>query len=139
MLAFEVAKRLSESAERRNLEDSPVCFLESFNIPHISGRAYGSCAGTSAYLYLAQFLGLLTEAEVVMMEHKPGFTNISRNDVLSSVVCAADSDRSEELGLELSAPARWVDVAYGLQSMAVGYEPSRRVHGIDVFHAVPLN
>lgn len=49
-----------------------------------------------------------------------------------------DRPRWEELGLDTDALIRWVDVAFSLQRMAGGYNPSGQVNSIDVFHARPL-
>ena len=89
-------------------------------------------------LHLAQFLALIPEDVVEGMELESGFPSTCRADALARVVGTADGARMEALGLEDVALARWTDVAYALQSMAVEYEPRGCVDGIDVFHAVPL-
>ena len=138
MLAFEVAKRLHVNPKDSSLDDSPVRFLGSFNLPpHIKSRMrqlHWNCC----LLHLAQCTGLLTEDEVEIMEQQPGFAIMPRDEALIHVICATEHSRMKELGLGDSALARWVNFAYGLQSMAVDYEPSGKVHSIDIFPAVPL-
>ncbi|KAF2963097.1 hypothetical protein GQX73_g10464 [Xylaria multiplex] len=132
MLAFEVAKRLEE-------EDgaSAVRFLGSFNLPpHIKSRMrylnWNMCL-----LHLAYFLGLVTEEEADGCEGE-AFRAITKRTALEQVLAMADEIRLDELKLGEPEIARWVDVAFGLQSMAVDYEPRGTVSSIDVFHAAPL-
>lgn len=49
-----------------------------------------------------------------------------------------DLQRMSELGQDGTGLARWADIAYGLQSMAIDYDPSGSVGGMDVFDAAPL-
>ncbi|KAI0173697.1 acyl-protein synthetase [Hypoxylon sp. FL1284] len=141
MLAFETAKRLDAITVRAagTGSSSAVRFLGSFNLPpHIRSRMR-QLNWNMCLLHLAQFLGLMTEDAVEAMEQeRSGFGMTTRDGALERVVGAADGGRMEELGLEEGALARWANVAYGLQSMAVDYEPSGQVDGIDVFHAIPL-
>lgn len=146
MLAFETAKRLdaaAAAAETGAAGNGAVRFLGSFNLPpHIKTRMR-QLSWNMCLLHLTQFLGLTTEDAVEAMEHeheheRSGFRAASHSDALARVVAAADSVRTEELGLDGAALARWADVAYGLQSMAAEYEPAGSVGGIDVFHAAPL-
>ncbi|KAI0406756.1 hypothetical protein F4802DRAFT_612909 [Xylaria palmicola] len=134
MLAFETAKRL-DSIE--GATGTAVQFLGNFNLPpHIKSRMR-QLSWNMRLLHLAQFLGLTTESYVEETEMST-FPTMPRNDALAQVIRAADVRRLEELGLQLEALERWADVAYGLQSMAVDYEPNGQVGGIDVFHALPL-
>lgn len=135
MLAFEVAKRLDALEE--GMRGGSVHFLGSFNLPpHIKSRMR-ELNWNMCLLHLAQFLGLVSE-EVVDDIWKAGFSAISCSDALTKVTHAADGMRMKELGLKDAALSRWADVAYGLQSMAMDYNPSGQVKNIDVFHAIPL-
>ncbi|EGD85645.2 hypothetical protein H113_06611 [Trichophyton rubrum MR1459] len=136
MLAFETAKKLS-SMEIGTTGNS-VRFLGSFNLPpHIKWRMRQLC-WNMCLLHLTQFLGITTDEYVEEMEQNPQFSHKSRHDAVEQILLAADRERMEELGLEDAALARWADVAFSLQSMAVDYEPSGQADSIDVFHAIPL-
>lgn len=138
MLAFEVAKRLDAMADSTGTTGNSVRFLGSFNLPpHIKSRMR-QLRWNMCLLHLTQFLGLISEGNVEDMEQMSSFSAASKEEALGEVIRAANRDRMEELGLEVVALARWVDVAYGLQSMAVEYEPGGQVACIDVFHAIPL-
>ncbi|KAK7709061.1 putative secondary metabolism biosynthetic enzyme [Diaporthe eres] len=138
MLAFEVAKRLDAMADSTGTTGNSVRFLGSFNLPpHIKSRMR-QLRWNMCLLHLTQFLGLISEGDVEDMEQMASFSAASKDEALEQVIRAANRDRMEELGLEVVALARWVDVAYGLQSMAVEYEPGGQVACIDVFHAIPL-
>ncbi|KAF2789978.1 acetyl-CoA synthetase-like protein [Melanomma pulvis-pyrius CBS 109.77] len=132
MLAFEVAKRL-DAADGIGA----VQFLGSFNLPpHIKTRMrhlnWNICL-----LHLSWFLDLVSEVVVEGIdEHQ--FRLESRDDALEKLLAAASRERLNELGLGRHELVRWADVAFGLQSMAVDYDPSGQVAGIDVFHAIPL-
>ncbi len=62
----------------------------------------------------------------------------TRDKALKKVLAATSQHRLDELGLGEPELIRWTGVAFGLQSMAVDYEPSGRVGAIDIFHAIPL-
>ncbi|KAK0712211.1 acyl-protein synthetase [Apiosordaria backusii] len=127
MLAFEAAKKLQSSSEE-------VRFLGSFNLPpHIKTRMR-QLNWNTCLLNLSQFLGLVTED----CDDKDVHSAIGHDEALKRLLSIADSERMQELGLTAQALARWADVAYSLQSMAVEYEPSGSVACIDVFHAEPL-
>ncbi|KAM7187061.1 hypothetical protein V8F20_011129 [Naviculisporaceae sp. PSN 640] len=127
MLAFEIAKRLEG-----------VRFLGSFNLPpHIKTRMR-QLSWNMCLLHLAQFLGLVSEARVADETSSPTYLDSAKEDALLRVMELSDKVRLLELGLGQEALTRWADVAYGLQSMAVDYEPSGVVDSIDVFHAEPL-
>ncbi|KAH7095864.1 acyl-protein synthetase [Paraphoma chrysanthemicola] len=136
MLAFEMSKRLN--AVKNGADRPSVRFLGSFNLPpHIKSRMR-QLRWSSCLVHLAQFLGLVTEEDVEMLEGDIEYTDAPRANALTQVIRVADLARLEELGLRDVDLARWADVAYGLQSMAVNYEPTGMVGSIDVFHAIPL-
>ncbi|KAH7080424.1 acyl-protein synthetase [Paraphoma chrysanthemicola] len=136
MLAFEMTKRLN--ALKNDADGPAVRFLGSFNLPpHIKSRMR-QLRWSSCLVHLAQFLGLVTEEEVEMLEGNMEYTEAPRANALARIIRVADLARLEELGLRDVDLARWADVAYGLQSMAVNYEPTGMVGSIDVFHAIPL-
>ncbi|KAL7755525.1 hypothetical protein ACKLNR_014623 [Fusarium oxysporum f. sp. zingiberi] len=132
MLAFEMAKKLESGGEE-------VRFLGSFNLPpHIKTRMR-QLSWNMCILHLAQFLGLITESLVEqVLESGRDYVDASRTDAMAHILDMADTTRLRELGLGSRELTRWADVAYGLQSMAVDYEPSGNVAAIDVFHAEPL-
>ncbi|KAI1458805.1 acetyl-CoA synthetase-like protein [Annulohypoxylon moriforme] len=133
MLAFEIAKKLESAGEE-------VRFLGSFNLPpHIKTRMR-QLNWNMCLLHLAQFLSLITDecAYKESSSNDSSFRNVSRNEALARVLQLADNSRMQELGLQPPGLTRWADVAYGLQSMAVDYEPSGSVQVIDIFHAEPL-
>lgn len=51
---------------------------------------------------------------------------------------AASWNRLDDIGLGELGLIRWTNGAFGLQSMAVDYEPFGQVRAIDIFHAIPL-
>ncbi|KAI0964902.1 acetyl-CoA synthetase-like protein [Xylaria arbuscula] len=132
MLAFEISKRLDADQGR-----GAVRFLGSFNLPpHIKDRMR-QLSWNMCLLHLAQFLDLVTENQVETLESSR-YRLLSRDQALLQVLHDSDYGRMGELGLTKDVFARWADVAYGLQSMAVDYEPKGLVDVIDVFHAIPL-
>ncbi|KAI0476616.1 acetyl-CoA synthetase-like protein [Xylariaceae sp. FL0804] len=139
MLAFEVAKRLDAEADGGS-GPAAVQFLGSFNLPpHIKTRMR-QLSWNMCLVHLAQFLGLVAEAQAdAAAADAAGFGTLGRAVALERVLGAAAADRMVELGLDAAALERWADVAYGLQSMAVDYEPAGAVAAIDVFHARPLS
>ncbi|KAK7979954.1 hypothetical protein PG989_012411 [Apiospora arundinis] len=131
MLAFETAKQLTAGGQE-------VRFLGSFNLPpHIKSRI-SQLSWNVCLLHLAHFLGLVTEDVSDTFEVDPAFRALPRTEAMEKALELFAPHRMEELGLNSPALARWVDVAYGLQSIAMGYDPSGEVHSIDVFHAIPL-
>lgn len=127
MLAFEMAKRMTD-----------VRFLGSFNLPpHIKMRMrhlnWNLCL-----LHLASFLGLILDSDATSIEETMEFRAASRARAHAAVTAASDVGRMAELGLSEQGLAGWADVAYSLQSMAIDYEPSGEVEGMDIFHAEPL-
>ncbi|RYO96765.1 hypothetical protein DL763_003041 [Monosporascus cannonballus] len=130
MLAFEVAKRLEGQNE------GSVRFLGSFNLPpHIKPRMR-QLNWSLCLLHLAYFLGLVTEAHAHAIEDR--FSGMARPDAMALILGVADKDRLVALGLNEAGLSSWAEAAYGLQSMAVDYEPQGVVKSIDVFHAIPL-
>ncbi|RYP12160.1 hypothetical protein DL765_007459 [Monosporascus sp. GIB2] len=118
MLAFEMAKRLGA-------DDGPGEEL-SWNV---------------CLLHLTQFLGLGTAAFADEQTAAPSdspYHRATRREALAWILQAVDASRLRDLGLGARQLTRWADVAYGLQSMAIDYEPSGLVPSIDVFHAEPL-
>ncbi|RYP81523.1 hypothetical protein DL769_001931 [Monosporascus sp. CRB-8-3] len=130
MLAFEVAKRLE------NQNQGSVRFLGSFNLPpHIKPRMR-QLNWNLCLLHLAYFLGLVSQAYAHDIEDR--FSGMARLDAMALVLGVADKERLVALGLNEAGLASWAEVAFGLQSMAVDYEPQGMVKNIDVFHAIPL-
>ncbi|GAP91480.2 putative AMP-binding & Acyl-protein [Rosellinia necatrix] len=131
MLAFEVAKRFRSGGAK-------VCFLGSFNLPpHIRSRIC-QLHWAACLLHLSFFLGIITEDALTGLEADAAFCALPRKDTLQRVLSIGDMSRMEELGLTVEAMERWANLAFGLQSLAVDYEPSGEVDGMDVFHAIPL-
>lgn len=131
VLAFEVAKRLEDGYGEE------VRFLASLDLPpHIKQRMR-ALTWNICLLHLARFLGLVTETLSDELEDSPEFCAAPRAGALRWVLGVADKTRWDELRLDAGAVARWADVAYGLQHIAGGYEPSGRVDSIDVFHCAP--
>ncbi|RYP33714.1 hypothetical protein DL767_004643 [Monosporascus sp. MG133] len=132
MLAFEIAKKL-------DYEDGigTVRFLGSFNLPpHIKLRMR-QLDWNMCLLNLAYFVGLTTQEYAQSIDEQE-FRALSRAAALQQLLSIADRSRWEELELSEEYLARWVDVAYGLQSMATEYEPEGQVESVDVFHSAPL-
>lgn len=127
MLAFEMAKKLDN-----------VQFLASFDLPpHI--RTLPVLPWSIWFLNLAHFLGLISTNQFADFEGDAAYSELSRPEAFEKVMAVADRERMEEQGLTQDAIERWVSVAFGLQSMAVDYEPLGKVPcGVDVFHAEPL-
>ncbi|KAI2464674.1 acetyl-CoA synthetase-like protein [Annulohypoxylon bovei var. microspora] len=132
MLAFETAKKLEGAGEA-------VSFLASFNLPpHIKHRMR-QLTWKMCLLHLGQFLGLIDELTVdKTAEDNTTYRDAPRAVALRYMLTLADVERLHELGLDEAALSRWTDVAYGLQSMAIDYEPTGSVATLDVFHAEPL-
>ena len=132
MLAFETAKKLVSGGET-------VSFLASFNLPpHIRHRMR-QLTWNMCLLHLGQFLGLIDEVIVDgTAESDAAYCKAPRAVALDYVMSLADVERLRELGLDEAALLQWADVAYGLQSMAVDYEPTGIVDVLDIFHDEPL-
>lgn len=131
MLAFEISKLL----ERNDVNE--VRFLGSFNLPpHIKSRMR-QLNWNMCLLHLCYFLGLITEQHADSIsdcfKHKP------REDALTLILSMADKHRMLDLSLDSHQLTNWAQLTYKLQSMAVDYEPSGSVVGIDVFYATPLS
>ncbi|KAI1089147.1 acetyl-CoA synthetase-like protein [Rostrohypoxylon terebratum] len=136
MLAFEMAKRLEGDGPGET-----VGFLGSFNLPpHIKMRMR-QLSWNMCLLHLSQFLGLVSasfaDEESAAPSDSP-YRRATRREALARVLETVEESRMRDLGLGARELARWADVAHGLQSMAVDYEPSGVVPSIDVFHAEPL-
>lgn len=131
MVAFEVAKELRTRGEE-------VRFLASFNLPpHIAWRMQ-QLGWTPCLFHLGLFLGLVEEDWVDSRLEQLGGVEMPREEALHCLRQAADEERWEEIGIGEAALGHWADVANGLQSLAVEYEPAGTVETIDVFHAMPL-
>jgi thioesterase domain-containing protein len=129
MLAFEIAKRLEAAGDE-------VRFLGSFNLPpHIKARMR-QLGWIQCLLHLAFFLSLIPESASADMAAP--LADVPRDLAVDRVLAASNQDRLAELSLAPHALARWVDVAFSLQSAACDYEPSGGVGVMDVFFAVPL-
>ncbi|RAL07812.1 thioesterase domain-containing protein [Aspergillus homomorphus CBS 101889] len=85
-----------------------VGFLGSFNLPPHIRSRMRQLDFRQCLLHLAYFLDLISEV------------------------------RATELALSRPALLKWACLAFGLQSMAVEYEPSGSVGAIDCFYCVPL-
>ncbi|KAK8087646.1 acetyl-CoA synthetase-like protein [Apiospora hydei] len=137
MLAFEIAKKLDAIEKSKSKTVPAVRFLGSFNLPpHIKSRMK-QLSWNKCLLHLTFFLGLTSE-EYAEKTDNAEYSAADPTNALAEVVRASNPARMVELGLDDVALARWTDVAYGLQSMAVAYEPCGQVDAIDVFHAIPL-
>ncbi|TLD05231.1 uncharacterized protein PgNI_09348 [Pyricularia grisea] len=131
MLAFEVTKALEAAGET-------VAFLGSFNLPpHIRQRMQ-QLSRNACLLHLAQFLALVTEDFADEKEGDQAYLALPPADALRYILDTSDKARLQDLALSERDLDRWVDVAFGLQSMATDYEPEGIVAVIDVFHAIPL-
>ncbi|KAJ5885892.1 hypothetical protein N7504_011728 [Penicillium tannophilum] len=129
MLAFEVGKVLESNEDE-------VRFLGSFNLPpHIKDRMrqlnFNECL-----LHLSYFLDLMTEdrARELAVEMQES----TREETCAKVMAEADQNRLAELALSADAITKWACLAFALQSMAVDYDPSSSIAGIDVFYCNPL-
>ncbi|KAK8127053.1 non-ribosomal peptide synthase-like protein [Apiospora kogelbergensis] len=132
MLAFETAKRIESTG-------ATIGFLGSFNLPpHIKYRMR-QLTWNMCLLHLGQFLDVISDETVNhAAEHDTTYREATRDAALQHLLGLADTERLRELGLDAPALRRWADVAYGLQSMAVDYEPTGSTPVLDVFHAEPL-
>ena len=129
MIAFEIAKVMQANGEE-------IAFVGSLNLPpHIKSRMR-QLDWKNCLINLAYFLDLFSEEHSQTMIDRLGDT--SREKALASVCDEAQKVRWVELGLTVEKLANWADVAFGLQSMAVDYEPSGSVKTMDVFCATPL-
>ncbi|PSN71813.1 acyl-protein synthetase [Corynespora cassiicola Philippines] len=129
MIAFELAKRLEKNGQ-------DVGFLGSFNLPpHIKQRMR-QLNWNMCLLHLSFFLGMTTEEFTDNVSSD--YHTLPRQDALSIILRSADRTRMVEIGLTEGHLAKWADIAYSLQSLAVEYEPSGSVAVMDIFHAKPL-
>ncbi|KAK2749378.1 putative NRPS-like protein biosynthetic cluster [Myotisia sp. PD_48] len=129
MLAFEVSKLLEQ-------DKAEIQFLGGLNLPpHIKSRMQ-QLNWNACLLHLAYFIGLISEEQADAMED--GLRSIPRREAIARVLDAGDTAVMTSLGLNDEKLVGWANVAYGLQSMAVEYEPSGSVAVLDIFHAIPL-
>jgi acyl-CoA synthetase (AMP-forming)/AMP-acid ligase II/thioesterase domain-containing protein/acyl carrier protein len=132
MLAFEISKKLNIQ-----LGPSSVQFLGSFNLPpHIKFRMR-QLSWNMCLLSLSYFIGLTTQEYADGIDQDQ-YQLLSRPEALKQVLSATDYSRMEEFGLTEPELVLWANLAFGLQSMAVDYDPSGLVDSIDIFHAAPL-
>ncbi|KAL5355882.1 hypothetical protein BJX96DRAFT_79691 [Aspergillus floccosus] len=129
MLAFEVGKVLERNGDE-------VRFLGSFNLPpHIKTRMrqldYKECL-----LHLSYFLDLMTEERT--RELSVELQGLTEEAVLARVMAEADQNRLLELALSPEGLTKWACLAFALQRMAVDYDPTDSIAGIDVFYCNPL-
>ncbi|PWY67953.1 acetyl-CoA synthetase-like protein [Aspergillus heteromorphus CBS 117.55] len=129
MLAFEVGKVLERNGDT-------VGFVGSFNLPpHIKARMrqldFKECL-----LHLSYFLDLMTEARA--RELASELQGASQDQALAVVMQNMDPHRAAQLALSKAALLKWATLAFGLQSMAVDYEPSGSVASLDCFYCIPL-
>ncbi|PYH88927.1 acetyl-CoA synthetase-like protein [Aspergillus ellipticus CBS 707.79] len=129
MLAFEVGKVLE-------CQGDTVGFIGSFNLPpHIKSRMrqldFKECL-----LHLAYFLDLMTEDHARDLATQ--LQGASQEHALEVVMAHADPVRAAELALSQEALLKWAGLAFGLQSMAVEYEPSGSIASLDCFYCIPL-
>lgn len=129
MLAFETSKVLESNGDE-------VAFLGSFNLPpHIKARME-QLDRIECLLHLSYFLGLITAENAESLA--PQLHQNTQKQALQYILEIADPIRFAELSLTSEAIENWAELAYGLQSMARGYEPSGSVAVMDVFFAEPL-
>ncbi|KAH8588164.1 Alpha/Beta hydrolase protein [Bisporella sp. PMI_857] len=129
MLAFETAKLLERGRDE-------VRFVGSLNLPpHIKTRMR-QLSWTECLLHLAYFLDLISERHARNLAEE--LHTALREEVLAHVLTSADPARLAELALTPLALVSWANLAYALQSMAVDYEPSGSVAGMEVFYCTPL-
>ena len=57
---------------------------------------------------------------------------------MAKVMEVSNQDRLLELSLSPEALNKWATLAFALQSMAVDYDPSGSICGMDVFYCIPL-
>ena len=131
MLAFEMAKRLEAQGDA-------VKFFGCFNLPpHIKTRMR-QLNWTNCLLHLAYFSDLISEPRADELSREVHAAGLPRDQVVDRLFEVADPARLAELVLTRSSLSNWADVAYSLQSMAVDYEPSGWIRGMDVFFCHPL-
>jgi thioesterase domain-containing protein len=129
MVAFEIAKRLESNQDE-------VKFLGSWNLPpHIKSRMR-QLDWIHGLLHLAYFLDLITEEQADDMAAK--LRGRSKEEALQEVMLISDNDRLQQLTLTSDTLAKWTDLSFNLQRLAVDYEPTGLVASIDVFIAKPL-
>ena len=129
MLAFEVAKSLEGRGDR-------VPFLGCFNLPpHIKSRMM-QLDWTNCLVNLTYFLDLTTEQQAHQLA--PLLRMMAKPQAIAHVLAMASSTRVSELSLTPEGLENWTELAYGLQSMALNYEPTGSVSAMDVFYCTPL-
>lgn len=132
MIAFEMAKKL----ESLNLK---VGFLASFNFPPRIKFRMQELDWLEIVLNLAAFLRLIPEetavAEAAALHQVP---HLSEDDVLNWLMKCAPTRRLLELDMSREKLRYWAHLSVSLHGLAHEYEPSGKVHTMDVFYAKPL-
>jgi thioesterase domain-containing protein/aryl carrier-like protein len=128
ILAFEVAKVLRRDGDE-------VRFLGAFNSPPHNTLKSNQIDWSLCLLNLAVSLGLLSEQHRASVYQY--FPALAKGEAVQHIQHASDPTSMAELCLTGDALANWADVAFSLQSMYIGYEPTGRVDSIDVFCGEP--
>jgi thioesterase domain-containing protein len=119
-------------------EGHEVGFLGGLNLPpHIKQRMR-RLEWNLCLLHLSHFLSLVTEAVSDRYEDDLEYCKMTPNEALEVVHNMADKTRWAELKVKKTSLACWVNVAFGLQRMAIDYEPSGQVNNMDIFYCIPL-
>ncbi|KAH8746390.1 hypothetical protein F5883DRAFT_438045 [Diaporthe sp. PMI_573] len=136
MVAFEVAKVLEAGGNE-------VRLCAPFNLPpHIKWRMR-ELVWDECVMHLFYFVELMEEETIY--RHKKEICRISQSgpdgqlDAIRYLKLHCDQFRWVELGLSEEDYLHWVNIASGMQGLAVDYEPSGTVQTMDVFVAEPLS
>lgn len=141
MLAFQVAKRLDA------LDNGGVKFVGSFNLPPHIKLHMRDLNWNMALLHLTYFLGMITEEDFDRLHEREDckvlangqdYRSLGQDVAFDYILSISDERRMAELALGKLELGIWVNVAHGLHSLAVDYEPNGSVDTINVFHAKPL-
>jgi thioesterase domain-containing protein/aryl carrier-like protein len=130
MLAFEIAKVLRANGDE-------VRFLGAFNFPPHIEYQQSQTDWSLCLLNLSVSLGLLSQQYSASVS--PYFPALAKGEAVQHIHHAADPLRMAELSVTGDILADWADVAFAMQSMAVGYEPTGGVDSIDVFCGEPAD
>ena len=129
MIAFETSKALQAQGER-------IAFFGSFNLPpHIKFRMR-QLDYVEVVVHIAYFLDLITEQHAVKVS--PMLHEYEGEQAIEYVMQVAPPGRLAELGLDHAKLRQWADVSHALHRLAVDYDPSGEVPGVDIFIAIPL-
>ena len=129
MIAFETSKALQAQGEK-------IAFFGSFNLPpHIKFRMR-QLDYVEVVVHIAYFLDLITEQHAVKVS--PMLHEYEGEQAIEYVMQVAPPGRLAELGLDHKKLRQWADVSHALHRLAVNYDPSGEVPGVDIFIAIPL-